>query len=47
MVVALLCGCSKHNAAGNPYYFSFQSGAIQYTTVVDSLVFISVNPGPN
>ena len=43
---ALLClpgGCSKHNA-GNSYYFSFQSGAIQYTTTVDSLVGCKYGP---
>ena len=37
-MMALLCGCSKHNASGNNYYVSFQSGAISYSRVVDSLV---------
>jgi hypothetical protein len=36
-LATLLCGCSKHNV-GNNYYFSFQSGNIQYSTpIVDSL----------
>jgi hypothetical protein len=45
-MVAMLCGCSKHHAGGNNYYFSFQSGAIQYTTVVDSQVRIQFNAYP-
>ena len=45
-MVVVLCGCSKHNAGGNNYYFSFQSGAIQYSTVVDSQVSIQFNAYP-
>jgi hypothetical protein len=37
-VAALVSGCSKHNNAGNPYYFSFQSGNILYSHPVDSSV---------
>jgi hypothetical protein len=37
-LIAVLSGCSKHNA-GSPYYFSFQSGNISYSSpVVDSLL---------
>ncbi|HLX67837.1 MAG TPA: hypothetical protein VKR41_12600, partial [Puia sp.] len=35
---AFLSGCSKHNV-GNPYYFTFQSGSITYSSpTVDSLL---------
>ena len=30
--------CSKHNNGGNPYYVSFQSGAVFYSRPVDSNV---------
>jgi hypothetical protein len=45
-LTALLCGCSKHNASSSNYYFSFQSGAIQYTTAVDSQVQVHVYSYP-
>jgi hypothetical protein len=45
-MVVMLWGCSKHNAGGNNYYFSFQSGAIPYTTAVDSQVSIQFNAYP-
>lgn len=38
-MAAVFCGCSKHNNAGNPYYFTFQSGNITYSSpMVDSLL---------
>lgn len=38
-MAALLCGCSKHNSGGSPYYFTFQSGTITYSSpIVDSLL---------
>jgi len=43
LAAVLLCGCSKHNNTGNSYYFSFQSGAIQYSTVIDSLVGVEIS----
>lgn len=43
VLLCLLYGCSKHNS-GTPYYFSFQSGAIQYTTTVDSMVNCQYGP---
>ncbi len=42
-LAALLHGCSKHNAGGNNYFISFQSGSIQYSRVVDSLVSTTLN----
>lgn len=40
MMAALLCACSKHNNSGNPYYFTFQSGNINYSSpMVDSLLY--------
>ena len=38
-LLCFLCGCSKHNSGGNPYYVSFQSGNVFYSRpVVDSIV---------
>ena len=48
VLAILLFGCSKDNGkkAGSDYYFSFQSGNIQYTTAIDSLVSIQIYSHP-
>lgn len=43
-VAVLFCGCTKHNTGGNGYYFSFESGNVQYSTRAgDSLIYISAD----
>lgn len=38
-LLSFLCGCSKHNSGGNPYYVSFQSGTIFYSRPVEDTFF--------
>lgn len=46
-MATFLCGCSKHNA-GDPYYFTFQSGAITYSSsTADTLLECKDTLGPS
>lgn len=46
-LVSFFCGCSKHNQ-GNPYFLTYQSGTIAYSTVMtDSLVSCTYGTGYN
>jgi hypothetical protein len=48
VLAACLFGCSKDNSKkpGSDYYFSFQSGNIQYSTTIDSRVQITISSNP-